>query len=216
MSVEYPAAIINKARELYLTPVEGAKRPWRSYEVVARLINGEFNTSVPKKTIFEWARQYGWVRPDQGGVSTATPDLPALTPADPAVRNAKSAVVASVQHGQVALTGDWDWEHRKAVFLANLSGIAETCIATDPNGILVFKDHESQIKTGLAAIEMIGKLQSGKFDKTEKGDFIPVLNESEIKAALLFFTDPSAPTPRIAAANVIDVEFSEGASADHN
>jgi hypothetical protein len=198
--VDYPVKVINDAREMYLTPVVGKKNPWMTFDAIAKAINIKHKIMVPRQTVHAWVKQYKWTRPE----STTDVSVSVATAPQPSVPQ-------QTQSRELTPSGDWDWELRKGKFLANLAGLAETCLAVDTNGTLIFRDDESRIKTGIAAVEMIGKIQAGKFDKAERGDMVPSLSKDDLKAVLMFFTDPAAETPKLAAGpgDVIDVDAEE-------
>lgn len=192
MAQAYPPRIITRAKELWETVVPNTTP--LSFEAVAKTLRTEFGIGITKKTTAEWCETYGWKR------STS---LPAVPP-PPAVQG--TAPVLLAQPGSEP--SDFSWERQKAMFLARLAGVADNCLAVvvDPvtgQPAMVFRDDDSKLKVGMAAVELIGKINSGKLDPPQDGDVVPQLDEEKVQTIIAFFLQKSAPRPKLGP--VIDV-----------
>ena len=188
--MEYPVKIVNRAKEIWLAydPETGEQR---SFDFVAKAVNAEFGTRLPKKTIHQWSQDFGW----------------AQTPAE--LQPSSAVALTPAVNQQTDEEIEWNWQKKKILFLAELAGIAEECFAVlrtkDGQTQLAFRDAESAAKTGLACLETVGKLNSGKYDIAEEGDHLPRLDERDVKVIINFFiTKGASPMPDIRSA-VIEV-----------
>jgi hypothetical protein len=191
----YPPAVLNRAKELWIRVVPNTQP--LSTEAVAKIIRQEFGVSLTKKTVAEWIRAYGWTRSDDVAVTV-------MPPTAPQVPTLVSAQQGSEPHSEEEI----DWEYQRARFLAKLAGVAEQCLAIviDPaDGLpkLAFRDDDSRFKTGMAAVELMGKINSGKFDPPEDGDKVPMLKPEDVKAVVAFFIKGGSPEPKLR--SVIDM-----------
>lgn len=175
--MQYPPQVLVRSKELWLGHNDDGQP--RSFEDVAKLVNQEFKTRIPKKTLHEWSVTYGWTR-----ASTA----PATTQAGGPL------YVTSSQSRELAGAGEpesFDWLTKKAHFLREIAGLTEDMLAAIRDqtgaGTLMFRDGESATKTVLALLEAQGKILSGKYDAPEAGDMLPKLDDDKVRVIMMFF-----------------------------
>lgn len=198
MAQAYPPAVLARAKELWTRVIPNTMP--LSTEAVAKVIRTEFGVSLTKKTVGDWVRTYGWSRSEELAVAVMPPTVPQRVPAS-----------------GMALQGpepptDLDWEKQKLRFLGMLAGVAENCLAievdADGKPKLMFRDDDSRIKVGMAAVEVIGKINSGKFDPPEAGDRLPQLRPEDVQAVVAFFLKKGSPEPRFRG-RILDATFTE-------
>ncbi len=202
---EYPIAVVNRAKEIWLAGQGGMPLPFAD---VAKRLNTELNLQITRKCITEWSKRFAWADSPELADSAPPPAGPASAPGG--VGSAPAPPVEPAEDGELE---PWEWEEQKLKFLGKLAGIAGDCLAvgTGPDGqpAYLFKDTEARIKTGLAAVEMIGKINSGKFDRQEKDDVLPALTKSQLGQMFSFFFVQGSPEPRIDSLPVLDAETFE-------
>lgn len=172
-----------------------------TFAAVAKHVNREFNVAVTRQVIQQWSKQYAWsqtAKASAGGVAVVVRDV---VPATPREQTPTEDV-------------DWDWETKKARFLSMITGMAEDVLApvVGPAGTptLMFRDDADRLKAGLALVEMVGKLNSGKFDPPEQGDQLPKLTPELRNSVVNFFiTQGRTPMPRVERrGEVVEADFS--------
>lgn len=183
MAQAYPAEMIQRAKELWLAS------PSASFDAVAKALNTEFGARITRKTIHQWSEFYGWSRSDDTAL-TAKPPVE-VQKAGPTSLTAQRHLVPPLNDEE------YNWERKRVLFLAKLAGVAETCLDIQEGGELRFRDDDSRLRTGMAAVELLGKINSGKFEPPEQGDKVPQLDESKVNAIINFFVVQGAPEPKL-------------------
>jgi hypothetical protein len=95
---------------------------------------------------------------------------------------------------------EWEWENRRLKFLAKLAGIADSCLEVvrkdgEAEMNFIFKDAKDKFTVGMAAVELIGKINSGKFDPPSEGDRIPQLSPRQLNQMFNFYFVKGSPEP---------------------
>lgn len=180
--MEYSAQVVRRAMELWRYPDASSGRHLSFAQVSAQLY-AEMNITVGKSTIQEWQKAQKWEKSSlpqivEGGEHAAEP------------RGLKLPPRVSEE--------DWDWEVKKRKFLMKLCGIAEDCFTVVRQAgdmQLQFKDADSALKAGFAAVELIGKINSGKFEEAEAGDKIPAMSAAQVGQLIEYFVN-KGPAPK--------------------
>ena len=174
--------MIQRAKDLWLAS------PSASFDAVTKALNAEFGSKITRKTVHQWSQFYGWSRPDDTA-QTATP--PAVVPGAGPISKTQGVTVPRLSDEE------YEWESIRMRFLAKLAGVAETCLDLQEGGELRFRDDDSRLRTGMAAVELLGKINSGKFEPTEQGDKVPQLDPGKVNAIINFFMVNGTPEPRM-------------------
>jgi hypothetical protein len=197
MAQPYPPNVISRAKELWS---DVGSKP--TFDSVAKALKKEFGLPrLTRKTVHEWCIHYGWTQPTDTALTTTPPVVVQMVaPAPPLAREELGLPTDDDLE-------DFDWERKRLEFLAKLAGVADACLALEqeidketgkPTGKVVmrFRDDDSKFKVGMAAVELMGKINSGRFDPPEAGDKVPQLKPGDVKAVIAFFVSQSAPEPK--------------------